>query len=403
MPNISQKSQEPRHLQGKKILLLVTQTKWGGAQKYVLELARYLKKFNEVHVAFGETANLDNSFLQICQELKVKTIPLGKLIRSINIGQDLAAVLALLKLLGQENYDLVHLNSSKVGAIGSLAGLLYALNPMNTRLRLVYTAHGFVWHEPGPKIQKKLYKISETFSTALQSLVIAVSDFDRQSAVDAKLVSPEKIITIHNGLNPGYYSFLDKNEARTKLGLSSGKKYFGTIASFYASKGYPYLIEAVKILRDNNSSLLKNHQWILIGEGPELNDINKLINQYDLSDCIKIIPPQNDDWKYLPAFDYFVLPSVKEGLPYTILEAGLARVPVIASKVGGLPEIITDQKNGLLVSPANPLSLAQAMRHLAKDNSLGSSLAENNYQNIIENFNLDDTLRKTEEAYLKLF
>lgn len=403
MPNISQKSQEPSHLQGKKILLLVTQTKWGGAQKYVLELAKFLKKYNQVHIAFGETANLNDRFLNICRKSNIQTIPLNKLVRSIDLTKDWSAVWALMKILSQENYDLVHLNSSKAGAIGSLTGLFYALNPMNTRLRLVYTAHGFVWHEPGPKIQKKLYKISETLSIALQSLVIAVSDFDRQSAIAANIVSPNKIITIHNGINPADYTFLDKDQTRQKLGLSADKKYFGTIASFYSTKGYPYLVEALKILKDNNSSLIHNHQWIFIGEGPELEPVQKLIKKYDLENLIKIIPPQNDDWKYLPVFDYFVLPSVKEGLPYTILEAGLARVPIIASKVGGIPEIITDPSKGLLVAPANPLSLAQAMRRLAKDQDLSKQLSENNHKNILKNFNLDDTLRKTEEAYLRLF
>jgi len=116
-----------------------------------------------------------------------------------------------------------------------------------------------------------------------------------------------------------------------------------------------------------------------------------------------LIQPQDDDWKYLPAFDYFVLASIKEGLPYTILEAGLAKIPVIASKIGGIPEIITNKQTGLLTTAANPLSLASAMRNLSKDNKLAQNLANNNYNNIINNFSLDKTLKKTEELYLKLF
>jgi len=98
-----------------------------------------------------------------------------------------------------------------------------------------------------------------------------------------------------------------------------------------------------------------------------------------------------------------VLPSVKEGLPYTILEAGLANIPVIASKVGGIPEIIDHKKTGYLTTPANPLSLKEAMRTLAKDKNLADSLADNNAVNVRENFSLQKMLNKTEEAYLKLF
>ena len=122
-----------------------------------------------------------------------------------------------------------------------------------------------------------------------------------------------------------------------------------------------------------------------------------------MSPYIKFIPAQDNDWKFLKAFDCFILPSIKEGLPYTILEAGLAQIPIIATKVGGLPEIITNEKTGLLITPANPLSLAQAMEKMSQDHDLSEKFAESNYQNIKNNFNLQNTLDKTEELYLKLF
>jgi glycosyltransferase involved in cell wall biosynthesis len=392
-----------KHLQDKKILFLVTQTKWGGAQKYVLQLADYFRQKNTVHIAFGETETPDEYFFKACQALGVKTIPVPKLVRNVKINQDLAAIFQILKIIKQENYHLIHLNSSKAGLLGALAGFFYTLNPINTRLRIIYTAHGFVFNEPGPAFQKKLYTMSEMFSTGLQTRVIAVSDFDKQSALANKICPAQKIITIHNGLDFSQYNFQSQAEARAKLNLNNDKKYFGTIASFYDTKGYKYLIEAIKLLKDNKSSLLTKSQWILIGEGPNLESIKKQIADYGLTAKITILKPTNEDWKYLPAFDYFILPSVKEGLPYTILEAGLAKVPIIASRVGGLPEIMEHQKTGLLTSPANPLSLANAMRQLFKNDELAKNLATNNYQNIKLHFSLKNTLRQTEELYLSLF
>lgn len=403
MPNISQNEQRPRQLKAKKILFVITQTKWGGAQKYVLELAAHFQKNNEVHIAFGETKDINPKFLEICRQLNVQTIALPSLVRHIDLIKDFAATLDLAKMLGKNNYDLVHLNSSKAGAIGSLAALFYTLNPMNRRLRVVYTAHGFVFNEPGPKLQKFLYKTSEGFSTALQSIVITVSDFDRQSAIDFNVVPAHKMVTIHNGVDPKAYNFLNKEKALAELKLSADKKYFGSIASFYTVKGYNYLVEAIRQLRDNKSSLTASHRWVFIGDGPELEIIKKQIAENKLQDLITIIPPQNEDWKYLRAFDYFILPSVKEGLPYVLLEAALAKVPTIASKVGGIPEIISDGKTGLLATVANPLALASAMRKLAKNKKLADTLASENYKNILSNFNLADTLRKTEEIYCKLF
>ena len=392
-----------KHLEGKKILFLITQTKWGGAQKYVLQLAKYFAKKNEVHIAFGEKNNIDPRFIAICEKLNIKTIPVRNLVRSIKLDQDVFAISKILKLYKAGNYNLVHLNSSKAGLLGSVAAKLYSMNPMNIRLRVVYTAHGFVFNEPGPAVKKRMYKMSEAFSTGIQNLIITVSDFDRQSAIKGNVCPAGKMFTIHNGLDFSKYEFFSKEEARQKLHLDKDKKYFGTIASFYDSKGYRYLLEAIKKLKDSNSPLLTNHRWVWIGEGINLNYFKKLVEDNGLEKYIEIVKPTNKDWQYLKAFDYFILPSVKEGLPYTILEAGIAKVPIITTEVGGIPEILTNEKTGLMIKPADPDALIEAMNRFNKDSNLRETLVNNNYDNIKLNFSLRNTIRKTEETYLKLF
>ncbi|MDD5749190.1 MAG: glycosyltransferase [Patescibacteria group bacterium] len=393
-----------KELKGKKILYLITQSKWGGAQKYVIDLARHFSQKNEVHIAYGESRQLDPYFAQECQKLKVKTIPLPYLCRNIDLGKDYLAMIDLSKLFGKESYDLIHLNSSKAGLLGSLAAKYYGLNLLNAKLRLIYTAHGFVFNEPLSKFRKKIYKLSETFSTTIQHLIIAVSDADRQSAIENKITHPAKIFTVHNGLDFSQYDFYPTDQARQKLGLEKDQIYFGTIASFYLTKGHTYLLDAVKELRTTNWPLFDKSAWVFIGDGPEKENISQKIKAADLQDKIKVFDPSPEgDHKYLKAFDYFILPSVKEGLPYTILEAGLAQVPVVATRVGGLPEIITDKKNGLLATAANPLSLADKIKKISADQKMSSALAQANYQNIKSNFSLDKTLSQTEELYLKLF
>lgn len=394
-----------KKLENKKILYLVTQTKWGGAQKYVLELAEYFSQNNEVHIAFGEIDQQNQEFLAQCQTMGIKTIPIQSLVRNIQPSKEINAFLELKKLLDSEKYHLAHLNSSKAGLIGSIAASMHNLNPLNTRLRLIYTAHGFVFNEPLNKIEKTIYKMSEKFSTAVENAIITVSDYDKKSAVENKICPAHKMFTIHNGLDFNKYNFLSSQEAKDALNFSAfgGKDIviFGTIASFYKTKGHTYLLEAIKIFLETQDAIT-NYHWVLIGEGPEQKNIEELITKYNLAKFITIIPPKNNDWRYLKAFDYFILPSVKEGLPYTILEAGLAKIPVIATQVGGVPEIMTNQKTGLLVTPANPLSLTQAMQEMTKT-ELVNSFIENSYQNIINNFDLHNTIRQTEELYLKLF
>ena len=398
MPNISQKTKREQTLRGKKILFLITQTKWGGAQKYVLELAEHFVKHNEVHIAYGQVKDKNKRFFDTCDKLNIKTIAIPSLVRNIDLGKDFLAVPEVSKIYNKGLYSLVHINSSKASLVASIAAKMYSMNPLNVRLRVIYTAHGFVFNEPLSKTKKKLYKMSEKISTNFQDAIITVSETDKQSALDNKIVADFKLFTIHNGINPDSYSFLTKEEALNKLGLNSNRKYFGTIASFYTTKGYTYLIEAIKLLKD--SPLLDNHRWILMGDGPELEKIKQEAKEIDK--YVKFIGPRENGWQYLKAFNYFILPSVKEGLPYTILEAGLAKVPVIATKVGGISEILEDNKTGLVVTPANPIQLADAMKQIIKA-ELAEKLSNENYNNIVKNFNLRDTIRKTEELYLRLF
>lgn len=403
MTNISQKNQDKGPLEGKKILYLLTQSKWGGAQKYVLDLAKYFAKKNEVHIAFGEAKNKDEKFLAALKEANIKYIEIPYLQREIDFGSDYLAVMEVLKVLNKEKYNLIHLNSSKAGLIGSVASKIYSLNVTNTRLRVVYTAHGFVFNEPLPKFKKTLYTMSEKFSTGLQHMIITVSEADKQSAIANKIVYPGKMIAVHNGIDFDRCNFYSQEEAINKLGLKTDKKYIGTIASFYQTKGYPYLLEAIKILKEKSSNLLNNYNWIFIGDGPEMDNVKKLIKEYQIEDYTQLLGAKDEAYKYLRAFDAFVLPSVKEGLPYTLLEAGLADVPSIATRVGGVEEIIKDKETGLLVSPANPLSLAEAMEKITSDENLSAKLARNNHQNIKDNFNLKDTIKTTEMLYQKMF
>jgi len=408
MTNISQKDntssssrQDKKELKNKKILYIITQSKWGGAQKYVLDLAQYFSQDNEVHIAYGEEKNKDPKFFEKLDKLNIKSIAVPYLNRHIDLGKDYLALMEILKIYNQGHYDLVHLNSSKVGLLGSLAARMYTANPMNTKLRIIYTAHGFVFNEPLSKFRKKIYKLSEQISTGIANVIITVSEADRQSAIDNNIIYEHKLVTIHNGLDIDNCRFYDREESLNKLSLDKNKKYFGTIASFYKTKGYQFLLEAVKILQEKKSPVLGQHKFVLIGDGPELDKIKTQIKDNHLEKYFVLLGAKHSAHKYIRAFDAFILASVKEGLPYTILEVGLAKIPIIATKVGGVPEIIKDKETGILVESANSLSLAQAIEKI--DNTDTDEMTNKNYQNIKENFDLKKSSQKTKEVYQKLF
>ena len=160
------------------------------------------------------------------------------------------------------------------------------------------------------------------------------------------------MVVIHLGINPTNYDFQERTE---------NKFVVGTIGEATKNKGHKYLLEAEKYFPALKFNIISN------------------------------IP---NAARYLKNFDIFVLPSLKEGLPYVVLEAGLAGLPVVASNVGGVPEIIENGKDGLLVPPANPEELAKAIKKLIGDKNLRENLAKNLCEKITKEFSLEKNVKR---------
>jgi len=376
-----------------KILYIVTQAETGGAQKYVSDLATNLDKNRfEIMVAAGSprceaSEKLSDWLFVKLHDAGIKLSCLKNLKREINPLFDLLGFFEIYKLIKKFKPDIVHLNSSKAEILGALAAKLAGVK------KIIFTAHGYVFNEPMPSWKKLFYKKAERFVSRFINKIICVSEFDRQTGLKNKIAPEDKYVVVHNAINLENYNFLDQREARqklqdiTKLNLKN-KTIIGTIANLYKTKGLEYFIEAAKIL--NRDDLI----FLVIGEGAERKNLELMIENKKLSNFF-LVGNISNAANYLKAFDIFVLPSVKEGFPYTILEARATNLPIIATRVGALPEIIQDQKNGLLLEPSDPQSLAQNIDRLIDDQKLVNLLKNQPSDNqAFQNF-----LKKTTQLY----
>ena len=320
-----------------KILYVVTQGHGGGAQKYVLQLARNFDSY----VAAGTDA--EDLFRQ-AQILGVKTIRLKHLKRNINIFRDCFAVAELYSLIRQLKPDIVHLNSSKAGFVGSFAGRLAGA-------KVIFTAHGFRYNEPGSATKKQIFIDLEKLASWCRNYIIAVSEADEKSALDNKIIAPEKISTIHNGI--GAISFLSRDDSRRNLNLPDDKFIFGTVAGAYKTKGLDVLIDAVSKLDKN---ILEKLLFAIIGDGPELLPLTSYLLPLKLENSVRFLGRIDRADELLKAFDAFILPSRKEGFPYTLLEAMQAGLPIIATDVGGNKEAVGDA--AAIIPSEDPAALA---------------------------------------------
>jgi len=210
-------------------------------------------------------------------------------------------------------------------------------------------------------------------------------------ALKYKIAPLKKIIKIYNGINPVDLNFLEKQEARKILGVSPA---LGNIANFYKTKGLGYLIEAMYILQQQG----KDIGLVIIGDGPERKSLEKQIAKYNLEKNVFLLGKKTKASRYLKAFDIFVLPSVKEGFPFVILEAMSAEIPIIATTVGAIPEILENEKSGILVPPKNSKALVGAIIELLDSPQKQKNLAENAKQKLA-NFSLSQTLSQTYSLY----
>ena len=385
-----------------KILFILTKSGIGGAQKYVKDLAGNLDRENfESKIIYGGVE---------ARWLSNKTHPWFLFIN------DWFAVFELIKIIKKERPDIVHLNSSKAGVIGAVAALFMGKN----RPKMVFTAHGWVFN-PTNELSwsvRQFYIVLHKFAAMFQDQIICVSGYDHNLALQYDICEQEKLVKIHNGINPDM-KFLSKKESRNYLisksfnhsiiqspnhsspqsfnhsiikSLNSNLPWIGSIGRLVKEKNYETFIRAAK--------LVKNAYFFIIGDGLELNNLKSLILNLKLSDRFFIIPPSGNDAQYLKAFDVFAMSSVKEGLPYILLEAMAAELPIVITEAGGMPELIKNHENGLMVAQKSPEALARAIGGLVENEAIAKELSQKAKEIVKERFSLQKMVSETEKVYL---
>jgi glycosyltransferase involved in cell wall biosynthesis len=388
-----------------KILYLITQSELGGAQKYVFDLASGLKNNFKVVVGFGEQGESGELAKQL-KQAGIAYCVLPDLKRQISPIKDFLALGQIIKLIIKEKPDLIHLNSSKISILASLAAWILKIFPYQIRgskPKIIYTVHGWVFNEPLPRWKKLFYKYAEKLTAGVKDKLICVSETDRQIALSQKIAPKNKLNTIYNGIQP--IKFIARDQAKEKLFslipqlVQAPPVILGSIGNLYPTKGFSFFIQAVKIL---NQKKPKKYAAIIIGEGQERKKLEKLITKLNLTNSIFLPGRLTSANRFLKAFDIYISSSLKEGLSYTIIEAMLAGLPIVATHVGGTPELIEDDITGRLVKPGDSMQLAKTIASLTGDREKRKKLSASAQNFAASNLTLSQMLKQTKNLYLNL-
>jgi glycosyltransferase involved in cell wall biosynthesis len=371
----------------KKICFVITKGVWGGAQKYVFNLATSLpKNLYNVVVVVGEGNILKNKL----ENAGIKTYEITNLKRDISLVGEIKSSFRLLKIIWKEKPDILHLNSPKASGLGSVVGRLIGVP------KIIMTVHGWSFNENRSLFQKILIVFFSWLTIILCHKTIVIAKQEEKQARRMVLFKKSKIVLIRNGIETIY--FKEKVEARKNLlekinrsGLEN-VLWIGTISELHKNKGLEYSILAL-------TKIETPFVFFIIGEGEERKNLEKLIEKYNLENKVFFVGFVENAKEYLPAFDIFTLTSIKEGLPYTILEAGQAGLPVIASSVGGIPDIIENNVNGILLEKTKMEEITKAIRFMIANPTERKTFGLKLQEKIEKEFSIKQMLEKTEKLY----
>jgi len=337
----------------KKILYLITKSNWGGAQRYVYDLATHLPKdkFEPVVAAGG-----NGILLKKLNDAGIRTVHIPSLERDVAFLKELRAFRAIFQITRNEKPDILHLNSPKAAGLGAVAGRI-------TRVpRIVQTIHGWSFNEDRPFIWRALTWLFSCVTALFVQKSIVVSKHDLQQAKYMPLAGKR---ATHIGIAIAEQKLLTREDARKQISeiqdIPKGDSaiWIGTIAELHKNKGLQYGVDAIRKAREKNRHIY----WVLISDGEEKKKLQKLVKEKGVQKHVFFLGYVDNAAQYMKAFDIFMLPSVKEGLPYVLLEAHAAGLPIVATDVGGIPEVVRD-KAGIVVPPKNHQKLADAIELL---------------------------------------
>lgn len=356
-----------------RVVLVITLSILGGAQIHVRELIRYFKDVYEFHLV----SSAEGPLLDEVRAMGVSTYVLPNLVREIHPIKDALATWSLYRLLRRLRPQLVHLHSSKAGVVGRAAAAL-------ARVPAIFTAHGWAFTEGAPHLNRMIGFILERTFEPLTQRIISVSNYDAQLALRHKVVRPQKLIVIHNGIP-------DQDAAGARPSDAEGDVLGVMIARFSPPKAQHLVLRAL--------ARTPSVRVRFVGGGERLQDCRDLALNLGVADRVEFVGEVNEVWVQLQDAHFALLVSEYEGFPLAILEAMRAGLAVIATDVGGMPESVHHERNGLLVPPGSESGLSAAMRRLAQDSELRLRLGRQARQDFLTKFHLSESMRKTRDVY----
>ena len=364
-----------------KITYLLPELKLGGAEKHVISLASGL-------VARGHEVKILCLFREgpLADEARAKDLPLFCL--NLPYRWNPSVFFRIHEWFSSHPVEVLHTYLFGFHFFAGLPARLLKIPALVSSRREI--SH---W-------QRKRHRGLENLGNLFVDRVVCCSKAVEAWTLEKEQISPGRVLTLYNGIDET--QFYPKNHrlaVRRSLGIPADAPVIGTVANMAVEKGYPYLLEAVKSISEK-----RPEAWFLfVGAGPMETEIKEKARQISRHTQIVFTGTRTDIPDLIDAMDIFVLSSVIEGFPNVLLEALSRGRPVIATHVGGIPELIESGQQGILVPPQDGTALAEAVLNLLKDPEGSQALGQKGREKVRKSFTHKQMLDQYEALYLSLF
>lgn len=360
---------------------------YGGAEILAVEIVRRLDPARfapYLCVTKAPPGDRREQLAQTTHALQADGIPVLALDRGSSL--DLLPWRSLYRLLRRESIDVVHSHMLRANIPGTVLGRL-------ARVPVIVT-HEHIWSFDGRPLRRLL---DREVVARLSDLSLAVSEDNRRRMVEREGIAPDRVRVLRNGLpeRPGPTS----RDVRAELGIGHDVPLIGAIGRLTPEKAFEILVEAMEELKADVPGV----RAVIVGDGPERDRLRGLIDERGLGREVLLAGRRSDVSDVLAALDVAVLSSKIEGSPVALLEYMAAAKPIVATRVGGVPELVHDGVHALLVDPGSPAAVAGGIRRLLGDRRRGATMGEAARRRQREQFGMKAMVDRLQDIYLELY
>lgn len=377
-------------MEGPLVILFITRFIRGGAQIAVFLLAENLPYFGyNVLLVTGQESGEEGSLLYEAKKRGINIRIIPSLRRDVSILRDICSLFEIIKVLKETKPAILHTFTSKAGFIGRMAGTICRV-PVT-----IYSPRGHIFNGYFSPWKRRCFWLLEKLALRMCDAFVCLTEEERREWQKYGFCHPYMPI-IHSGVEIEKFEkpSVPPDILKKELGIEEGSKTVGYIGRLAPVKGARYLLLAGEILLKK----YKNLNILFVGDGEERAILERMLREKGLDKRIHFLGHKEDVVDYLHIMDIVVVPSINEGFGRVIVEAWAGGKAVVGSAVGGIKELIEDYQTGLLVSPASPLELAEAIEKLLSNDELRSKLGERGKEKA-KKYSVEEMVKKTVELY----